>query len=140
MGNVGEKQCQLRRNSETQIEKRRRHHDNQIKVFLEPHNIVLYTMRPKFDDLPLKEGDPPFSAWGLYGADDQLGTLNLLTTEVVKEASKEIRTGVRVGLNLPLDIPSPASHNRFFKHEIIHKAPRAVHDDVVHLNTQVRRT
>jgi hypothetical protein len=95
-------------------------------------------MRPSFDQLPLDKNHPPFSAWGLYGADDQLGTLNLLTPEVVKEAAKEIQTGTRVGLSLPLNIPSPASHNRFFMHEIIHKTPRAVHDDVIHLNTQVR--
>lgn len=81
--------------------------------------------------------DPPFSAWGLYGKDDQLGTLNLLTPEVVVEAAKEIKTGVRVGLALPLNVPFPATHNRYFEHKIIHKAPRAVHDDVVHLNTQV---
>lgn len=97
-------------------------------------------MRPTFDQLPLQKEDPPFSAWGLYGSDDQLGTLNLLTPDVVAQAAAEIKAGVRVGLALPLNVPFPATHNRFFKHEIIHKAPRAVHDDVVHLNTQVRTT
>lgn len=51
---------------------------------------------PSFTSLPLREGDPPHSAWGLYGADDQLGTLNRLTDERVKNAaSEEIRTGER---------------------------------------------
>ena len=45
---------------------------------------------PTFDELP------PFKdftgcAWEVWGKDDQLGTVNLLTEEVVKEASKEIK-------------------------------------------------
>ena len=45
---------------------------------------------PTFDELP------PFKdftgcAWEVWGKDDQLGTINLLTDEVVKEASKEIK-------------------------------------------------
>ncbi|GAB7356261.1 hypothetical protein MBLNU459_g7072t1 [Dothideomycetes sp. NU459] len=98
---------------------------------------VKVKQRPLFAALPLREDDPPFSAWGLYGSDDELGTLNLLTNERVLEAIKEVRTGVRIGLNLPLTIPSPPSHNRLaFTHRVIHKAPRNVHDDLVEMNTQ----
>lgn len=51
---------------------------------------------PSFDDLPLREGDPHHSAWGLYGADDELGTLNRLTNErVVAAARDEIQKGIR---------------------------------------------
>ena len=51
---------------------------------------------PKFSDLPLRKGDPPYSAWGLYGPRDELGTLNRLTDELVaKVASEEIKSGVR---------------------------------------------
>ena len=51
---------------------------------------------PPFESLPLRKGDPKFSAWGLYGDDDQLGTLNRLTDETVLAAAKsEIRTGAR---------------------------------------------
>lgn len=97
--------------------------------------------RPPFSKLPLNEGDPPFSAWGLYGKDDQLGALNLLTQETKLAAAKEIRLGLSVGLNLPLNVPNPPSHNRFgFEHEIIHKAPRNVHDDMIKLNTQASAT
>jgi hypothetical protein len=94
--------------------------------------------RPKFDKLPLRDGDPPWSAWGLYGLDDQLGTLNLLTPEVVTEAAKEIRTGRRIGLNLPMDYLGKPSHGRQgLDHKIIWKSPRSVHDDEIALNTQV---
>lgn len=30
---------------------------------------------PAFKDLPLRAGDPPYSAWGLWGEDDNIGTL-----------------------------------------------------------------
>ncbi len=54
------------------------------------------TKLPGFNDLPLRKGDPPHSAWGLYGKDDQLGTLNRLTDDVVLRAAKEeIRHGTR---------------------------------------------
>ena len=51
------------------------------------------TGRPSFDDLPLNEGDPTASAWGLWGPDDQLGTLNLLTPNTIRDAATEIQVG-----------------------------------------------
>lgn len=56
------------------------------------------TAIPEFKDLPLRKGDPAFSAWGLW-ENSQLGALNHLTEEVVLRAAKEeIQTGIRVGL------------------------------------------
>ncbi|MFJ4472922.1 cyclase family protein [Streptomyces sp. NPDC089424] len=40
--------------------------------------------------------------WGRWGADDEIGTLNLITDEVVRGAAAEIRTGRRIPLALPL--------------------------------------
>ncbi|MFJ2744250.1 cyclase family protein [Streptomyces sp. NPDC087440] len=40
--------------------------------------------------------------WGRWGADDEIGTLNLITDEVVREAARTVRTGRRVPLALPL--------------------------------------
>ncbi|MEH0528003.1 hypothetical protein QBA75_12650 [Streptomyces stelliscabiei] len=31
--------------------------------------------------------------WGRWGADDEIGTLNLITDEVVREAAASVRTG-----------------------------------------------
>lgn len=40
--------------------------------------------------------------WGRWGADDEIGTLNLITDEVVREAAATVRAGRRVPLALPL--------------------------------------
>ncbi|MFE1438173.1 cyclase family protein [Streptomyces sp. NPDC058739] len=40
--------------------------------------------------------------WGRWGADDEIGTLNLVTDAVVREAAARVRTGHRVPLALPL--------------------------------------
>jgi hypothetical protein len=50
---------------------------------------------PSYDDIPAVPGMPHGCAWGLWdknGEKDQLGSLNLLTSEVVQEAGKEIQT------------------------------------------------
>ncbi|UNS97557.1 cyclase family protein [Streptomyces tubbatahanensis] len=40
--------------------------------------------------------------WGRWGADDEVGTLNLVTDEVVRRAAAGVRSGRRVPLALPL--------------------------------------
>lgn len=58
---------------------------------------------PSFKDLP-KDSDGLHKAWSIFGKGDQLGTINLLTPDVVAAASKEIKTGVCVSLNLPIQV------------------------------------
>ena len=54
---------------------------------------------PTFESLPLDKKGPHGNAWGLWGPDDQLGTLNHLTDEVVAHAAREnIQTGHRISL------------------------------------------
>jgi hypothetical protein len=90
-----------------------------------------------FDDLPLEPTGPRGNAWGRFGKDDQLGTLNLLTPERVVEAAKEIRTGVRISLDWPLSMPSHPSFNRDpFKQELVFRSPNCVFDDVLTFNSQ----
>lgn len=45
--------------------------------------------------------------WGRWGDDDEVGTLNLITDDVVKAAAKEIKTGRRLALGLPMDENGP---------------------------------
>ncbi|KAK0262388.1 hypothetical protein LTR91_017720 [Friedmanniomyces endolithicus] len=93
---------------------------------------------PKFSELPLDKNGPHHNAWGLYGKDDQLGTLNRLTDDIVKAASSEIQTGIRIGLDWPLDAQKdiPLFGRQAFHKEVYQKTPRIVNDDVWTFNTQ----
>lgn len=67
---------------------------------------------PSLDQLPLRKGDPPNSAWGLWGdgPDSSLGALNYLTEELVsRTVREEIKTGERVGLEYVLPATCPGS-------------------------------
>jgi hypothetical protein len=48
---------------------------------------------------------PTGSTWGDFGADDQLGRLNLITTEKVLQGVAEVKVGKSFCLSLPLDYP-----------------------------------
>jgi kynurenine formamidase len=48
---------------------------------------------------------PPGSTWGDWGADDELGRLNLVTAEKVLQGIAEVRVGKTFCLSLPLDYP-----------------------------------
>jgi kynurenine formamidase len=67
---------------------------------------------PTFDQLPVRAGAPPGSAWGVFGDDDEVGTINLLTPERVLAAARSIRHGKVFALNLPINIPDPPLFTR----------------------------
>ena len=99
--------------------------------------------RPPFSALPLDKSGPAGNAWGLYGPDDALGTLNLLTPAVVAAAAaSEIKTGDRVSLDWSLNKPSQPSFDRqsfhweFRSRKAADGDERSVNDDIVHFNTQ----
>ena len=48
---------------------------------------------------------PAGSTWGDFGPDDQLGRLNLVTPEKVKQGVAEVREGKTFCLSMPLDYP-----------------------------------
>ncbi|KAI1364050.1 hypothetical protein F5Y08DRAFT_328910 [Xylaria arbuscula] len=94
---------------------------------------------PSFRDLPLDKKGPRGNAWGLWGSDDQLGTLNYLTPEVIAQAAAEnIKTGDRVSLNWSMQ---GAAHPKFARKNLelrtINKAPlKHAHDDEWSFNSQ----
>lgn len=91
----------------------------------------------EFEQLPLDPEGPPGNAWGRFGKDDELGTLNLITPDVIVKAAQEIKTGVRISLDWPLSMPSYPSFGRNpFQQEIVHRAPNCINDDILHFNTQ----
>lgn len=100
------------------------------------------TGRPPFDELPLDKEGPPGNAWGLYGFDDELGALNLITPSTVKAAAQEIQTGDRVSLDWLLNLPSHPSFGRppfgWRMENRTHPdgTKRIVNDDHLDINTQ----
>src|ERR687886_2813665 len=48
---------------------------------------------------------PEGSTWGDWGPDDEIGRLNLLTPEKVRQGVAEVREGLSFCLSLPLDYP-----------------------------------
>jgi kynurenine formamidase len=67
---------------------------------------------PKYDELPIREGLPAGSTWGLWGDDDQLGTINLLTEDAVQRGLSAARRGAVFPLNWALEEPSPPFYGR----------------------------
>jgi kynurenine formamidase len=66
---------------------------------------------PDYDHLPVNDDGVP-SAWGLFGADDSIGLVNLLTPEVVRRAVELARRGEVFSLNAPLDFFDPPLFGR----------------------------
>jgi kynurenine formamidase len=60
---------------------------------------------PKYRELPKPDKSKLPLAWGVWGADDQVGTLNHITEETVRKAAKLVKRGVRFNLDLPLHVP-----------------------------------
>jgi kynurenine formamidase len=62
---------------------------------------------PTYAELRRRTDAPPGSAWGVFGAHDELGTLNHLTPERVRAAAALVRTGERISLDLPVEALDP---------------------------------
>lgn len=99
---------------------------------------------PSFDDLPKVEGQPQGCLWGFFDKGqkkDEVGSINLLTPAVVKEASREISIGEHVQLDWSLDnIQFGGFGRQEFKQDLKDLLPplgfRAF-DDELHFNTQI---
>ncbi|KAL2802935.1 putative cyclase-domain-containing protein [Aspergillus granulosus] len=92
--------------------------------------------RPAFNELPLRKGDPKGSAWQLWGKDDELGSLNLITEEVSRAAAEEVSLGRSINLNLPLNVPLKPMNPR--RKPCVHTliAKGHANDDELDFNTQ----
>jgi kynurenine formamidase len=92
---------------------------------------------PTYDELPVKSGNPPRSAWGLWGDDDQIGTINWLTAERVVAGARLVKKGAVFALNWELEKPTtPLFFRETLRHTIKHRGHTG-HDDVFdNWNTQ----
>jgi kynurenine formamidase len=75
---------------------------------------------PSYYQLPAIARTGARHAWGLFGPNDELGTLNFISAESIRQAAGEVRLGLVVNLNLPLDLPSPslAQKRRLHEHHV----------------------
>jgi hypothetical protein len=91
---------------------------------------------PDYAALPVREGAPPGSSWGLWGDDDVLGTLNLATPERARRGAGLARRGAVFPLNLELELPSPPLYRRSaLRHEVVGSS-LTLDDELHNLNTQ----
>ncbi|KAJ0418827.1 hypothetical protein BJY00DRAFT_287107 [Aspergillus carlsbadensis] len=96
-----------------------------------------------FDDAPRVPGTPQGCLWGFYdrdGVKDEIGSINLLTPQVVLNARSEIRTGRHIQLDWPLDsVTYPSFGRKAFERRVVNlkESSGAVgFDDEIHINTQ----
>ncbi|MGF7160988.1 hypothetical protein FHS85_002619 [Rhodoligotrophos appendicifer] len=79
----------------------------------------------KYADLLARTDAPPGSSWGLFGADDELGSLNFLTPARVRDAAGLVKRGTVFNLDCALDAFQPpiARHRNPPKHTIFSNSP-----------------
>ena len=75
---------------------------------------------PDYDDLPEIAGLGVRHAWDVFGEDDVLGSINLVTPERVARAAASVTTGELIPLDLPLDVPDPPLFGRRpYEHHVV---------------------
>jgi kynurenine formamidase len=67
---------------------------------------------PLYKELPVIPETGVHHNWGVFGADDEFGTLNFLSAEGARAAARLAREGVTIDLSLPLDLPDPPLSGR----------------------------
>lgn len=80
---------------------------------------------PTYRELLTRSDNPPGSSWGLFGADDQIGTLNFLALANLKESAQSVRKGEAFSLDLRSDAigPSLAPTRQPMVHNIFQRTP-----------------
>ena len=89
------------------------------------------TELPKYADLPSAPRGGR-SAWGLFGTDDNLGLVNLMTPDRIAAAARLVRRGQVFCLDMPLGSISPplAPFRTPPRHRVLHQPGTAGFDDV----------
>ncbi|RDB20341.1 hypothetical protein Hypma_012594 [Hypsizygus marmoreus] len=94
---------------------------------------------PTFDELPSFKNFTG-CAWDVWPENDELGTVNLLTEDVIRRAAKEeIQTGKSISLNWPVNFPeNPMFHRKTPEVTYTLKLPGvlALRDDDINFNSQ----
>lgn len=92
---------------------------------------------PRFADLPVRPDAPADSSWGVFGDDDELGTLNFLSAGGVIEAAKLVKKGSIFRLDQPVGYASPPLFERSpVGHTRLSRRPYRNDDKLDDFNTQ----
>ena len=86
---------------------------------------------PDYDDLPEIPGLGLRHAWDVWGRDDVLGSMNLVTDQRTADAARLVRTGQRISLDLPLSLPNPPLFGRQAFEHVVFELNRNEMDDRV---------
>jgi kynurenine formamidase len=84
---------------------------------------------PSFDELPEIPGLDLRHAWDVFGADDVLGSINLVTAARVARAAASVSTGEMISLDLPMNLPDPPLFGRRPYHHVVVALNRNEMDD-----------
>lgn len=86
---------------------------------------------PTYADLLERDDAPPGSSWGVFGPNDELGTLNLLGADEARAATALVRHGRKFGLDYEVNAFSPpVSPNRHSaRHTMYSRHDGCVRDD-----------
>ena len=84
---------------------------------------------PSYDELPELAGVGVRHAWDVWGREDELGSINLVTPQRVARAAGLVRTGELVSLDLPLDQPNPPLFGRKAYEHVVFALSRNEMDD-----------
>ncbi|MFN8224775.1 MAG: cyclase family protein [Gaiellales bacterium] len=87
---------------------------------------------PRYRDLPRADPIDAAHAWDVFGRDDELGRVNLITPQTVAAAGAEVQAGRVFNVCLPLNLPDPPwEHSRgALRHEVL-VVDRNTQDDVI---------
>lgn len=94
------------------------------------------TELPAYKDLPVVPGAPKGSSWGLWGADDVFGCLNLLSPRGVAAGQESVESGRVFNLDLDLELPDPPLFSRSAFEHVVHDFGIGHDDELVGWNTQ----
>lgn len=88
---------------------------------------------PTYAELMERKDAPAGSAWGLFGPDDHVGTVNLLDAEAVRDAAALVRKGTTFNLDYELDAFQPAisPFRKTHQHVVNSRQNGQIRDDYV---------
>ncbi len=93
---------------------------------------------PAYRELLQRSDAPPGSSWGLFGRDDEVGTVNFITAERVRHAAQLVKRGVCFNLDKALDAfdPPVARHRHKPRHTMFCNSPNHRDDYIDHFYPQ----